>query len=56
MESGQFIGPDGMAGLLGAPKPVWLAPAATDAETGRRLWELSERLTGARSNRQEKFS
>ncbi|EIV92483.1 dehydrogenase of unknown specificity [Frankia sp. QA3] len=47
VESGQFIGPDGMAELRGAPKRVRLAPAAADAETGRRLWELSERLTAA---------
>ncbi|MGI5171241.1 oxidoreductase [Spirillospora sp. CA-253888] len=45
--SGHFIGPDGMAELRGAPKRVQLAPRATDPETGRRLWELSERLTAA---------
>ncbi|MFI6515400.1 oxidoreductase [Spirillospora sp. NPDC050679] len=43
--SGHFIGPSGMAELRGAPKRVQLAPRATDPETGRRLWELSERLT-----------
>ncbi|MFF4409273.1 oxidoreductase [Streptomyces sp. NPDC001404] len=43
---GQFIGPDGPAELRGAPTRVQLSPAAADAETGRRLWELSERLTG----------
>ncbi|MFI6093023.1 oxidoreductase [Streptomyces sp. NPDC051218] len=48
VESGQFIGPGGMAELRGAPTRVQLAPVATDAETGRRLWELSERLTGVR--------
>ncbi|MFF8961003.1 oxidoreductase [Streptomyces sp. NPDC014894] len=45
VESGQFIGPDGMGELRGAPKRVQLAPSAADTETGRRLWELSERLT-----------
>ncbi|WP_406136180.1 oxidoreductase [Streptomyces sp. NBC_01089] len=45
---GQFIGPDGMAELRGAPKVVELAPRAADAETGRRLWELSEKLTAVR--------
>ncbi|MEV4575095.1 oxidoreductase [Nonomuraea jabiensis] len=45
---GQFFGPDGMGELRGAPKRVPLAPAADDAETGRRLWELSERLTAVR--------
>ncbi|WTW95582.1 oxidoreductase [Streptomycetaceae bacterium NBC_01309] len=46
--SGDFIGPDGMAELRGAPKRVELAAHAADAETGRRLWELSERSTGVR--------
>ncbi|MFF4813417.1 oxidoreductase [Kitasatospora sp. NPDC001309] len=45
---GQFIGPGGMGELRGAPKVVRLAPRATDAETARRLWELSERLTDVR--------
>ncbi|MGI5532084.1 oxidoreductase [Streptomyces syringium] len=45
VESGQFIGPDGLAELRGAPTRVKLSPAAADAETGRRLWELSEQLT-----------
>ncbi|MEU7019571.1 SDR family NAD(P)-dependent oxidoreductase [Streptomyces sp. NPDC046203] len=48
VESGAFFGPDGPGELRGAPKRVALAPAATDAEMGRRLWELSERLTGVR--------
>ncbi|MFF9622904.1 oxidoreductase [Streptomyces griseosporeus] len=47
-ESGQFLGPGGPGELRGAPRRVLLAPAATDAETGRRLWEVSERLTGVR--------
>lgn len=46
--SGDFIGPDGMAELRGAPKRVELSAHAADAETGRRLWELSERSTGVR--------
>ncbi|MGW5682872.1 oxidoreductase [Nonomuraea sp. NPDC003754] len=47
-DSGRFFGPDGVGELRGAPKQVHLAPAAADAETGRRLWELSERLTAVR--------
>ncbi|WP_055563738.1 oxidoreductase [Streptomyces atriruber] len=42
---GQFIGPDGMGELRGAPKTVELAPRAADAESGRRLWDLSQELT-----------
>ncbi|MCG6495538.1 oxidoreductase [Kitasatospora sp. A2-31] len=46
VRSGEFIGPDGPGELRGAPTRVTLAPAATDADTGRRLWDLSELLTG----------
>ncbi|MFE0102437.1 oxidoreductase [Streptomyces sp. NPDC059009] len=45
---GEFIGPDGPAELRGAPTRVRLAPAAADAENGRRLWEISERRTEVR--------
>ncbi|MEU8759929.1 oxidoreductase [Streptomyces sp. NPDC048659] len=45
-EGGAFYGPDGPGELRGAPRRVALAPAAADPGTGRRLWELSERLTG----------
>ncbi|MGW0247145.1 oxidoreductase [Nocardia goodfellowii] len=45
---GQFFGPSGTAELRGAPKRVQLARTATDPATGRRLWEVSERLTGVR--------
>ncbi|MFB9557942.1 oxidoreductase [Streptomyces roseoviridis] len=48
VEGGAFIGPDGRGELRGAPTRVALAPAAADPETGRRLWELSETLTGVR--------
>ncbi|MGW2602489.1 oxidoreductase [Streptomyces klenkii] len=47
-EGGQFIGPDGPAELRGGPTRVPLAPAAADTATARRLWELSERMTGVR--------
>ncbi|MER5748887.1 oxidoreductase [Streptomyces sp. NPDC002088] len=46
--SGDFIGPDGRGELRGAPKRVRLSDAAADAGTGRRLWEVSERLTDVR--------
>ncbi|MFF7440070.1 oxidoreductase [Streptomyces sp. NPDC008122] len=45
---GEFIGPDGMGELRGAPTRVRLSDAAGDPGTGRRLWEESERLTGVR--------
>ncbi|MER5708920.1 oxidoreductase [Streptomyces sp. NPDC002122] len=48
VEGGEFIGPDGPAELRGAPTRVRLSDAAADAETGRRLWAVSEELTGVR--------
>ncbi|MEU4276007.1 oxidoreductase [Streptomyces tanashiensis] len=48
VEGGEFIGPDGMGELRGAPTRVRLSDAAGDPGTGRRLWEESERLTGVR--------
>ncbi len=48
VRGGELIGPDGRGKLRGGPTRVPLAPAATDAETGRRLWEVSEELTEVR--------
>lgn len=45
---GDFIGPDGPGELRGAPTRVVPAPAATDTDTARRLWDISENLTGVR--------
>ncbi|WP_308354925.1 hypothetical protein [Streptomyces sp. Je 1-79] len=36
------------SGRTGGPTLVRLSPAAADAENGRRLWEMSERLTDLR--------
>ena len=45
-ESGSFYGPDGLGELRGHPTRVRPAPSATDEEAARRLWEVSEELTG----------
>ena len=45
-EGGSFYGPDGLGELRGHPTRVRPAPSATDTETARRLWDLSEELTG----------
>lgn len=45
---GDFIGPDGPGGLRGFPTRVKPSAAAADPEAGRRLWDLSEELTGVR--------
>ena len=43
---GAFVGPDGPFEMRGAPTLVEPAPAARDEIAARRLWELSEELTG----------
>jgi NAD(P)-dependent dehydrogenase (short-subunit alcohol dehydrogenase family) len=43
---GQFFGPDGFQQARGAPTEVQPVSRARDEETGRRLWEVSGRLTG----------
>lgn len=43
-----FAGPSGFAGLRGAPAPCSRSKAASDAETARRLWDVSEQMTGVR--------
>ena len=48
VSGGDFIGPSGWAGMRGAPGVVQPAAVATDPETGRRLWAVSEELTGVR--------
>ncbi|MFE5593493.1 oxidoreductase [Streptomyces sp. NPDC056549] len=48
VRGGQFIGPDGRNESKGHPTLVRPAESATDPETARRLWDLSERLTGVR--------
>ncbi|WP_159047300.1 hypothetical protein [Streptomyces sp. XY332] len=47
-QGGQFIGPDGRNEGKGHPTLVRPAASATDPETARRLWDLSEQLTGVR--------
>ena len=41
-----FVGPDGFQEQRGHPTLVGRSAAARDRETARRLWELSETLTG----------
>jgi NAD(P)-dependent dehydrogenase (short-subunit alcohol dehydrogenase family) len=43
---GSYVGPDGFAEQRGHPRLVGRSKAAQDEETARRLWELSEQLTG----------
>jgi len=43
-----FAGPSGFMEQRGAPKLVGRSAAARDADAGRRLWDVSEELTGVR--------
>jgi NAD(P)-dependent dehydrogenase (short-subunit alcohol dehydrogenase family) len=43
-----FAGPGGFMEQRGAPKLVGRSAAARDADVARRLWEVSENLTGVR--------
>lgn len=44
-----YVGPDGLGEMRGAPTLVGRTTAASDAEAARRLWTVSEELTGVRS-------
>ncbi|MGH9193842.1 MAG: oxidoreductase [Acidimicrobiales bacterium] len=43
---GEYFGPDGLLQLRGHPTRVGSSAAARDDEAARRLWQLSEELTG----------
>jgi NAD(P)-dependent dehydrogenase (short-subunit alcohol dehydrogenase family) len=45
---GGYYGPDGIAEIKGTPVEVKPKPHAMDAAAGKRLWEISEELTGVR--------
>jgi NAD(P)-dependent dehydrogenase (short-subunit alcohol dehydrogenase family) len=44
---GAYYGPGGIGELRGAPAPALMMPQARDAATAARLWDVSEKLTGA---------
>ncbi len=48
LEGGTYAGPDGPGELRGHPKVVQPNRAARNPETARRLWDVSEELTGVR--------
>jgi NAD(P)-dependent dehydrogenase (short-subunit alcohol dehydrogenase family) len=43
-----YVGPDGPGEMRGSPKVVGVSQAAADPASQRRLWEVSEELTGVR--------
>jgi NAD(P)-dependent dehydrogenase (short-subunit alcohol dehydrogenase family) len=48
LQGGTFCGPDGFLEWRGHPKPVAPSGAARDEQLARRLWEVSEEMTGVR--------
>lgn len=48
LPGGTYVGPDGLAEQRGHPKPVSPTRAARDEQVARRLWEVSEQMTGVR--------
>jgi NAD(P)-dependent dehydrogenase (short-subunit alcohol dehydrogenase family) len=48
LRGNSYVGPDGFREQRGHPKLVGRTGAAADEETAKRLWEVSEDLTGVR--------
>ena len=48
LPGGSYVGPDGPGEWRGSPHLVGMSKRAQDPETARRLWEVSETLTGVR--------
>jgi NAD(P)-dependent dehydrogenase (short-subunit alcohol dehydrogenase family) len=46
LPGGTFVGPDGVGEMRGHPHVVGAAARAYDEDSARRLWEVSEQLTG----------
>ncbi|MFD4405464.1 oxidoreductase [Nocardia sp. NPDC058499] len=43
---GEFFGPGGRGELVGPPVPVAVSRRALDPETGQRLWDMAQEMTG----------
>jgi NAD(P)-dependent dehydrogenase (short-subunit alcohol dehydrogenase family) len=48
VKGGDYFGPSGFAGCIGPPGRARSSPRAKDAAVARRLWDVSEQLTGVR--------
>jgi NAD(P)-dependent dehydrogenase (short-subunit alcohol dehydrogenase family) len=46
VRGGDYFGPGRLFEMMGPPRPARSTPASKDAATAKRLWEISERLTG----------
>lgn len=50
VKGGEYFGPNGLFEMKGLPTRVRSSPASHDLGVAKRLWEVSERLTGIRFN------
>jgi NAD(P)-dependent dehydrogenase (short-subunit alcohol dehydrogenase family) len=48
VRGGEYFGPSRMFGMLGPPERARSTPRSQDPAVARRLWEVSEQLTGVR--------
>ncbi len=48
VKNGDYYGPGGFMEIGGAPAPAKMNKLARDVETGKRLWSLTEEMTGVR--------
>jgi hypothetical protein len=48
VEGGEYYGPDGFRELRGRPTKVKVIAEGSDPAVRRKLWEVSEELTGVR--------
>lgn len=48
IQGGSYVGPDGLLGMRGYPKSARSSRRSRDPRAARRLWEISEELTGVR--------
>ena len=49
VQGGGYYGPDGLGTMRGYPAPNEPADISTDAAAAKRLWELSEKMTGVQT-------
>jgi NAD(P)-dependent dehydrogenase (short-subunit alcohol dehydrogenase family) len=47
-EGGGFYGPDGFGEMKGTPKAAVIKPAAQDMAAAKKLWDVTEKITGLR--------
>jgi NAD(P)-dependent dehydrogenase (short-subunit alcohol dehydrogenase family) len=53
---GGYYGPSGFQEIKGAPSPARIMPQAQDTDAAKRLWQVSEKLTGVEFPSQSKAS